>query len=133
MHMFGKIFHYFDKLEDRTRRTLSHYPITYALIGALGIVLLWKGVWETAEMFPILHGVGSIVIGLLLLLSTGLLVSFFVGEGIIISGVKGEKKLVEKTEQEVRAEEATIEYLVTRVEKISEQIELIEHSLSRNR
>jgi hypothetical protein len=80
-----------------------------------------------------LHGTGSIIAGLLLLLSTGLLVSFFVGEGIIISGVKGEKKLVEKTEQEVRSEEATIEYLVARVDKVSEQIEILEHSISRNR
>jgi hypothetical protein len=131
--MIGKILHFFDKLEDHTRRVLSHYPITYALIGALGIVLLWKGVWEVAGEFPILDGMGSVVVGLTLLLSTGLLVSFFVGEGIIISGIKGEKKLVEKTEQEVRGEEATIEYLVTRVEKISEQIEILEHSLSRHK
>lgn len=131
--MLKKVVHYFDKWEDHNRAWLSRHPITYALISAVGIVLLWKGVWETAEQFPLLHGTGSIIAGLILLLSTGLLVSFFVGEGIIISGVKGEKKLVEKTEQEVRSEEATIEYLVARVDKVSEQIEILEHSISRNR
>jgi hypothetical protein len=129
--MIVKVIHFFDRLEDRIRKKLSHYPITYALIGAVGIVFLWKGVWEIAEQYPLLDGIGSLVVGLTLLLSTGLLVSFFVGEGIIISGVKGEKKLVEKTEDEVRSEEKTIEYLVTRVEKISEQIEVLEQSLYR--
>jgi hypothetical protein len=33
----------------------------------------------------------------------------------------------------VRSEEATIEYLVARVDKVSEQIEILEHSISRNR
>lgn len=130
--MIKQLVRYFDKWEDHNRAWLSRHPITYALISAVGIVLLWKGVWEIAELFPILHGVGSVVAGLVLLLSTGLLVSFFVGEAIIISGVKNEKKLAEKTEQEVRSEEKTIEYLVARVDKISEQIELLEHSISRN-
>ncbi len=131
--MINKVFHYFDKFEDRNRAWLSRHPITYALISAVGIVLLWKGVWETAELYPLLHGTGSIILGLLLLLSTGLLVSFFVGEAIIISGVKREKKLAEKTEQEMKTEEASIEYLISRVEKMSEQIEILEHSISRNR
>jgi hypothetical protein len=124
--MFGRVVRYFDKLEDRTRRSLSHYPIAYALVSAVGIILLWKGVWEVAEGIPILHGSGSILIGLVLLLTTGLLVSFFVGQDIIISGVRGEKKLVEKTEQEVRSEEETIAYLVTQVDRIQEKLDLLE-------
>jgi hypothetical protein len=70
----------------------------------VGIVLVWKGVWETAELFPILHGFPSFLIGVLILLTSGLLVSFFVGDSIIMSGFKREKKLVEKTQGEIHSE-----------------------------
>ena len=86
--MVKKIVSFFDKLEDRIRIRLSHSPILYATIGGVGIVLFWKGVWETAEMIPYLHGIGSVVLGTLILLLTGLMVSFFIGESIIISGFK---------------------------------------------
>jgi hypothetical protein len=80
-------------------------PIVYAFVGAVGIILVWKGVWEVAEHFTILNGIGSIVLGTAILLSTGLMVSFFIGDTIIISGLKREKKLAEKTEREVHTEE----------------------------
>jgi hypothetical protein len=44
------------------------------------------------------------VIGILILLITGLLVSTFIGDSIIISGIRKDKKLIEKTEQEIEAE-----------------------------
>lgn len=92
---------FFDKFEDSLRARLSHHPIFYAFIGGIGIVLFWKGVWETAERFPILDGVSSAIVGLLLILPTGLFVSFFIGDNIILSGYKREKKLIEKTEEEI--------------------------------
>ena len=118
----NSIIRFFDKLEDKTRIRLSHYPITYALIGGVGIVFFWKGTWETAEMFPVLHGPLSAFIGVAILLSTGLLVSFFVGDSIIISGVRKGKKLAEKTEEEVRAEQAVIDGITRRLEHIEQVI-----------
>lgn len=106
--MLGSILYFFDKLEDHIRARLSRTPIIYSLIGGIGIVLFWKGVWETAGYFWLLDGPGSIVLGTTLLLSTGLLVSFFIGDTIIISGIKREKKLAERTEQEVHTEEDLI-------------------------
>lgn len=123
--MAKKILHFFDKLEDRVRILLSHHPVLYGLIGGVAVVLFWKGVEETAGYFPILYGVGSLVVGTLILLITGLLVSFFVGDSIIISGFNHEKKLVEKTEEEVR-EEAHIN------ERILEELEAIEQKLDGN-
>ncbi len=98
------IVRFFDKLEDHIRAQLSRTPILYALVGAVGIILLWKGIWESAEYFPVLDGPGSIVLGTAILLASGLLVSFFIGDTIIISGLKREKKLAERTERDVKTE-----------------------------
>lgn len=95
------IIKFFDKLEDYVRAWLSHRPILYAFIGGIGVVLFWKGVWESAEHFPLLFGWPSAALGLLLMLPTGLFVSFFIGDSIILSGYKRQKKLVEKTEEEM--------------------------------
>lgn len=111
------------------RIVLSHHPIPYALIGGIGIVLFWKGVWETAEYFPVLFGPVSIVIGTLILLATGLLVSFFIGDNIIISGFNKEKKLVEKTESEVRAEEAIQKHQAAELHIIETELKDIEKKL----
>lgn len=83
------------------RGALSHHPIPYAFIGGVGIVLFWKGVWETAELYPFLHGPMSIILSLVILLTTGLFVSFFIGDSIILSGFRRQKKITEKTEEEV--------------------------------
>lgn len=120
--MAKDILHYFDKLEDRVRIALSHRPIPYALIGGVGIVLFWKGVWETAEYFPILHGPGSVISGVVILLVSGLLVASFIGDSILISGLKHEKKLVEKAESEVRAETDIEKHIIEELEVIEEAI-----------
>ena len=107
--MFKWVVTFFDTLEDKIRITLSHRPILYSFIGGVGIVLFWKGVWETAELFPALFGPVSVLLGVIILLLTGLLVSFFIGDSIILSGFKREKKLVEKTENEVHSEKGTLD------------------------
>ena len=113
-----------DKLEDHVRGFLSHYPIIYALVGATGVVIFWRGVWHTADYLMLMAVSGnkgissvdlnlgvwwdgplSIAIGSIVLLMTGVFVSNFIGNEIIISGLKGEKKIAEKTEKEVKTEE----------------------------
>lgn len=98
------IIRFFDRIEDGVRKSLSRHPIPYAVIGGVGIVLFWKGVWDTADLFPFLTGPILMVISSVILLLTGLFVSFFIGDQIVLSGLKGEKKIVEKTEQELRDE-----------------------------
>ncbi|TSC71017.1 MAG: Uncharacterized protein G01um101449_200 [Parcubacteria group bacterium Gr01-1014_49] len=120
--MIKSIVHFFDRLEDKIRISLSHRPILYAFIGGVGIVLFWKGVWEMASLFPFLHGIGSVILGVIILLMTGLLVSFFIGDSIILSGFKREKKLVEKTEKEVRAEQETEELILERLDSIEKKL-----------
>ena len=124
--MVKRVITFFDTLEDRIRITLSHRPILYAFIGGVGIVLFWKGVWETAELFPALFGPVSILLGVVILLLTGLLVSFFIGDSIILSGFKREKKLVEKTANELHSEKDTIGYILTTLKTIEASIKKLE-------
>lgn len=122
MSTFKKIIHFFDRLEDGLRANLSHWPIFYAFVGGVGIVLFWKGVWEFAELFPQLFGIPSMILGLLLILPTGLFVSFFIGDNIILSGYKREKKLAERTEYELRSEIDAIKIMTQRIEHIEKGI-----------
>lgn len=124
-----KLFHFFDRLEDHIREALSRAPIFYALIGGVGIVLFWRGVWHTADMFPFFDGPVSVIIGALILLSTGLLVSVFIGDQIIISGLRKEKKLTEKTEGEVEAEETVLAKIHKELHGISARLARLEEKM----
>src|SRR3990167_6112675 len=139
------ILKFFDKLEDKIRGKLSHYPIFYALIGGIGIV----GVWHTADFFtevifsyqlngsinlgslPWWDGPLSLLVGSALLLSTGLFVFDFIGSQAIISGLKGEKKLEEKTEEEIKTETEVIRGIEKEVKEISHRLEEIEEGLGK--
>lgn len=104
-----RIIRFFDHLEDRTRTRLSKYPVAYAMIGGVAVVLFWRGVEHTANIFPFMTGPVSLLISIVILLVTGLFVSFFVGENIILTGLKHEKKLAEQTESEIRTERDDLE------------------------
>ncbi|OGM94834.1 hypothetical protein A2524_00045 [Candidatus Wolfebacteria bacterium RIFOXYD12_FULL_48_21] len=96
-----KIIHIFDKFEDKVRAVLSRHPVVYAMIGSIGIILLWRGIWGVADEYG-MSSIASIIIGTIILLVTGLFVSFFVGEQIIISGINEEKRIDEETEEEIK-------------------------------
>ncbi|MEK7088630.1 MAG: hypothetical protein AAB913_00685 [Patescibacteria group bacterium] len=141
------IYNFFDKLEDKIRGKLSHYPIIYAFLGGIGVVTFWRGVWHTTDFFtqvifsyqqnisidlgslPWWDGPLSILIGSILLLSTGLFVFDFIGTQAIITGIKGEKKLEEKTEEEIRIETETIGEIKKEVKEISHRLTDIEKNL----
>lgn len=138
-----------DKVEDKVRRKLSHYPILYAFVGGTGIIIFWRGIWHTAD-FIMEHyfsfgnsisstssaslvwwdGLLSVLVGATLLLLVGLWVPSFIGNEIIISGLKGEKKAVEKTEQEVREEAVVDAKTAVQVEEINKRLENIEKILA---
>lgn len=122
--MYNKIVQFFDRLEDKIRAHLSRYPIAYALIGGIGIVLFWRGVWHTADELPFIsNSWASIVVGSAILLLTGIFVSDFVGNRLIMTGLRGEKKMTEKTKEEIEEEEAQIKKMQTTVNKIENEIE----------
>ncbi len=116
MSIFKDTFTFFDKFEDKVRGHLSRFPIIYTIVGGIAIVLFWRGVWHTADILQARGGILGFIfyepINLLLvfavLLATGLFVSYFIGDTILISGLRKEKKLHEKTEKDIREEEATL-------------------------
>lgn len=119
-----KLFKIFDKLEDKIRASLSHHPRTYALIGSIGIVLLWRGVWMIADDLG-LSGLMSAIFGIIILSLIGLFVSFFVGSEIIISGIKEEKRIDEKTEEEIKKETVSLNHIKSDLEEIKNKIDKI--------
>ena len=73
------------------------------------------------------------VLGTVILLMTGLMVSFFIGDSIIISGFKKEKKLADKTESEVAAESDRIDDIEHELEEIKDELGDIQKHAHRSR
>ncbi len=131
-HFAKYLFRIFDKFEDLIRETLSRVPIVYAFIGGTAVVLFWRSVWHTADIFEQIPGfIGwfftpevQLVAMATVLLSTGVMVSTFIGDRIILSGLKHEEKLEEKTESEVRTE-------MTILARIEERLSVIENKIGK--
>lgn len=140
--MLKIIWDFFDKLEDKVRRWFSGYPLLYAFVGGTGVVIFWRGIWHlmdyAMEYFTAVDKSGdigaliwwdgplSIAIGLIILMTTGIFTSSFIGNEIIISGIKGEKKMVDKTESEVRDETESMKGIEKKIKTISNRLGKIE-------
>ncbi len=132
-------------LKHRIRSRLSHHPGIYALIVGIGIVLFWRGVWHSADHMhtlishlsatgsspsfidaPWWDGPLSFVVGCIVLYFTGAFTSSFIGNELILSGLRGEKKLNQKTETEVQTEIIEIADIKDELEIISRKLELLQ-------
>lgn len=118
--IYNILYKFLDKLEDKVRGKLTHYPIIYAIIGSIAIVSIWRGIWHVSDDLSITSW-ESLLGGIFLALITGLMVSFFIGENIIISGLNKEKRIDEKTEAEIRVERS----ILTRIEEDIREIKEI--------
>ena len=125
---FRKVEKFFDKLEDKVRGHLSHYPILYALIGGVGLVLFWRGVWHLADDIN-LSSIISSLIGAIVLLLTGVFVSAFIGNRLIITGLIGEKKLAEKEQEEIETEESQIQNLQETLSRLEKKLDHIDEDI----
>lgn len=130
---FRSVELFFDRLEDAVRGKLSKHPFVYGFVGGSGVILFWRGVWHTADYLEesteigavVFSDVGSMLTGIVILLMSGLFVSVFIGDSILISGLKKEKKLTEKTEEEVVEEKKDIEIIEEQISEISVKLEKI--------
>ncbi|MCX6712511.1 MAG: hypothetical protein NT041_02400 [Candidatus Vogelbacteria bacterium] len=125
--MFKKITQVLDKLEDKVRGFFSEITILYAFIGGIGIVLFWRGIWDLSEEIGI-SSLESLVISLIILLSTGLFVSFFIGDRFIIASLKGEKKIIEKTKEEIINEEGEIRLVLKKLGELEQKLDQLAKS-----
>lgn len=122
---------FFDHLEDKARERLSRVPIFYAIVGGIFIVLFWRAVWLSADLLAeqggwlaVLFSPGvSLVVSVLVLLLIGLFVSFFIANRVILTGLKHEKKLAEKTEKEIVEEEKEITELHEHIAHIEKRLD----------
>ncbi len=122
MKKLKKIFKYVNHIKLKIRHILSKYPLLYAFIGSIGVVLIWRGVWTIADDMG-MSGFSSLFWGVFISIVSGLFVSFFVGDSIIISGIKKEKRIDEKTEEEIKKEEITLKEIKKELKDIKEEID----------
>lgn len=108
-----------DSIEDKARIKLVHHPLVYALIGSIGIVSIWRGIWHVSDDWGV-SSWGSLIFGILITVLTGLFVSFFIGENILISGLNKEKRIDEKTEEEIHKERTTLTDIQKDIKEIKE-------------
>lgn len=131
MELYKKLYNFFSKLEDNTRSHLARHPIIYSILGSIFLILLWRGIWHTADLLEgeggiwafIFHPFVSVTWATWGLLLIGLFVSMFVGDMIIMSGIKKTKKATEKTELDIKKEESKEEYILEHIEEHLNRIE----------
>jgi hypothetical protein len=112
------------------RGGLARYPLFYSFFGGVGVILFWRGVWHSADWLEkntywggvIFSNLGSMVFGVSLLLITGLFVSIIIGDSIIISGIRNEKKISEKTEEEIVSEKEELTHMHQDLEDIKDKL-----------
>lgn len=132
------------------QRFLSHRPMLYAFIVGVGIVLFWRGVWHSADQLhlviqyfsfdpstsltatPWWDGPLSLLVGSFILFITGAFTSSFIGGELILSGLRGERRLTEKTETDLRNEVVAIADIKDELSIISKKLELLEKKAHEN-
>jgi hypothetical protein len=138
--MFKALARFFDRLEDKVRIKLSHYPIFFGFIGGFAIVEFWRGVWHLTDWifiklgfdaYGLFSGLVSVIVSSFLLLITGLYVSLFLSdESIILSGRRGEtKKIFERTEEEILEAEKQLPKLMAKIDLLTKEITDIKNEL----
>ena len=119
--MFKKVSLFFDKLEDKIRHRLSKNPVIFAIIGGIAIVLFWRGVWHLADDWG-MSSWSSLVISVIIMLATGTFVSFFIGEQVLLSGLREEKRIDQKTEEEIEQEDVQLARMRTEIDEIRSDV-----------
>ena len=123
---------------------LSHHSYLYATIAGIGIVLFWRGVWhsvDTVHLYithyrsagsmsvidsPWWVGPLSFVVGCLVLYLTRAFVSSFIGNELILSGLRAEKRMTKETEDDVKTEVSKITDIKHTLSAISHKLEELE-------
>lgn len=133
MKALKSIYYIFDRLEDVIRGSLAKHPFIYTFVGGAGVVLFWRGVWHLADELEhtstlgalVFSPTGSVVLSMIILLATGLFVSMFIGDSIIMSGIKKEKKVVDKTSDEIEDEKLDVHKTLEIVKDVEKELQIL--------
>jgi hypothetical protein len=141
-----KVLRFFDKMEDKARGYMSRRVFVYALVGGALHVLFWRGIWHTSDFIMsgnwhlnetrnfwgwLLYEPITLIWTTSALILIGLFVSIFIGDSIIMSGIKNTKKITEKTEKEISEEENNLKSLSIKIVDMSKDIEEIKTLLKK--
>jgi len=116
-----KLLKIFDLLEDKIRHWLSHWPILYAFVGILGIVLTWRGIWHIADGLG-LNSWWSLFIGVAILMVSGLLIAIAIGDEVLINAWRGRRKITEISLGETLTLAERVEEIKSLLNKIEERL-----------
>jgi hypothetical protein len=137
------------KVLNRFHIFLSHHSYLYAAIAGIGIVLFWRGVWhsvDTVHLYithysstgsvslighPWWDGPLSFIVGCSILYVTRAFVSSFIGNELILSGLRTEKRMAKETEDEVRTEVTAIADIKEELGSIASKLEDLEDQVTR--
>jgi hypothetical protein len=67
----------------------------------------------------------QILLATILLMLTGLIVSVFIGDRILLSGIRHEKKMEERTEDLIKEEVITLSHIRDEIRLIKKEIEAL--------
>ena len=119
---------------------LSHHSYLYATLAGIGIVLFWRGVWHSADLVhlyinhyhsssslstvdqPWWDGPLSFVVGCAILYVTRAFVSSFIGNELILSGLRTEKRITKETESELKTEVFAIDEIKQEMNVINQKL-----------
>ena len=123
----------FSRLENHIRSELSKAPILYSMLGSIGVILFWRGLWHTADYLEsenwfgsiLFSGPASMLVGLIILLVSGLFVSVFIGESMVLGRLKQEQKVTTETELELEKEKIDLKSIQREIKHIEDDLHQI--------
>ncbi len=124
--MFDPVVKKATEWENKVRNILIKSPMLYGLLAAVSFVLFWKGVDETAALYPFLTGPVLILISVPVLIVLGVFLPFFVNDKTLLHKLKNEEDLMIKKEQ---AEQAAVQHVAEKIEEIDREMHEIEEKL----
>jgi hypothetical protein len=72
------LIHKRNKYVTRFRQMRIHHKLIFSLVGLVGVIFVWNGVWRLIESTPVIgHPVSAIFIGLALAAISGVIFSLF--------------------------------------------------------
>lgn len=76
------------------RKDLKRHHIIFSLLGGIGVVLFWHGIWGIADIY--VNPFQSVILGVIVLWITGLLILQLIGSEAIEEDLDKENKILDK-------------------------------------